>query len=84
MKYIVTVTPEGKEEIFLFPRAVHHDCMAEVLGRIRNQSFDPWERVRRTPISAGFVEGGKCVGESESLGLASRPEDMALLKNWGY
>ena len=79
MKYIVTRQPDGPEEIFIFPKAVHHDCMAEILGHIRNQSFSGWRRIHREPVSAGFIEGGKCVGESESLGLRSRPEDSALL-----
>ena len=79
MKYIVTKQPDGTEEIFVFPKAVHHDCMAEMLGHIRNQSRGSWHRVSREPIAAGFVEGGKCVGISETLGLRSRPEDTALL-----
>ena len=79
MKYITTKQPDGTEEIFTFPRSVHHDCMAEILGHIRSQSRGDWKRVRRVPISAGFVEGGKCVGMSESLSLRSRPEDTALL-----
>ena len=79
MKYIVTRQEDGTEEIFVFPREVHHDCMAEVLGSIRNQSFRPWKRIHREPVSAGFVEGGKCVGMSESLGLRSRQQDTALL-----
>ena len=79
MKYITTTQVNGVEEIFTFSNNIHHDCMAEVICRIRNQSHDDWERVNRTPISAGFVEGGKCVGESESLKLKSRPEDTILL-----
>lgn len=79
MKYIVTKQTDGTEEIFVFPRAVHHDCMAEVLGRVRSQSWGEWKRVFREPIAAGFVEGGKCVGHSESLNLQSRPEEDTKL-----
>ncbi len=80
MKYIVTRLKNGVEEIFLFPRAVNHDCMAELLGHIRNRTHGNWERVRRDVVSAGFVEGGVCTGRSESLGIGSRPQDSDLLK----
>ena len=83
MKYIVTESAEGKKEIFIFSRRINHDCMAEVIAGIRNQSFGNWERVRRKPVSAGFVEGGECKGKSESLNLFSnRVEDTALLKSY--
>lgn len=72
MKYIVTVTEAGKQEIFIFPRAVHHDCMAEMLSRIKNQSGGQWQRVHRRPVSAGFTDGVKCYGRSETLNLDSR------------
>lgn len=72
MKYIVTRDENGKEEIFIFPKKVHHDCMAEVLRKIRDQSYGRWNRVSREPISAGFYSGGKCGGRSETLNLDSR------------
>jgi len=85
MKYIVTKQEEDElEEIFLFPRNVNHDCMAEVLESIRNRKHSPWKRIHRQPISAGFVENGKCVGKSESLGLQSRPELDTALLNYHY
>lgn len=80
MKYIVTAQEDGTEEIFVFPRSVNHDCMAEALGGIRDQSWGNWKRVYRLPVSAGFVEGGLCIGYSESLGIRSRQEDTALLR----
>ena len=79
MKYIVTQDENGKEEIFVFPKSVNHDCMGEVLGYIKNQTWGNWERVFRFPISAGFTDGVKCYGHSETLGLKSRPEDTQLL-----
>jgi len=79
MKYIVTESDEGKREIFLFPRAVNHDAMAEALYGIKDQTRGDWRRIRRKPVSAGFVEGGKCVGRSESLNLNSQAGDTALL-----
>lgn len=72
MKYIVTKDEDGKEEIFIFPKSVNHDCMMEVLQRIRDQSYGRWNRVYREPVSAGFVSGGVCSGHSETLKLQSR------------
>lgn len=73
MKYIVTKTEEGKEEIFIFPKAINHDCMMEALRGIRNQSTGRWQRVRRQAIAAGFVaKDGACYGRSETLKLDSR------------
>lgn len=72
---------EGNEEIFTFPNSVNHDCMAEVLRGIKNQTWGVWERNRRFPVSAGFVsEGRVCYGESETLNLHSRPNDTAILQ----
>lgn len=80
MKYIVTKTQAGKEEIFLFPSGVNHDCMMEALGAVKNQTHGKWTRLLRTPVSAGFVSSsGVCFGESSTLGLSSREEDTALL-----
>lgn len=72
MKYIVTESEHGKSEIFIFSRAIDHDCMAEMLRRIKNQSHGNWECVRRDPIAAGFTDGAKCWGRSETLNLDSR------------
>lgn len=81
MKYIVTQDREGKEDIFIFPKSVNHDCMAEVLTRIKDQSWGNWERVYREPIAAGFTDGKLCCGRSETLDLDSRGEvDARLIK----
>lgn len=80
MKYITTEDENGKEELFLFPRGINHDAMAEVLGHIKNQTGGNWSRVRRMPVSAGFVDAnGKCHGMSETLGLKSRTIDSEIL-----
>lgn len=82
MKYIVTETNGGVEEIFLFPRSVHHDCMAEVLTFIKNQNGVNCKRVYRKPVSAGFVsETMRCYGTSETLELESRKQDTELLRS---
>jgi hypothetical protein len=72
MKYIVTER-DGIEEMFVFPDTINHDCMAEVLGRIKNTTHVTWKRVPRRPISAGFITvDGECYGRSETLNLDSR------------
>jgi len=79
MKYIVTKTEDGTEEIFLFPKSVNHKMMAESIYAIRDKSHGDWKRIRREPVSAGFVEDGRCTGYSESLGIGSREKDSLLL-----
>ena len=81
MKYIVTTTEAGEEEIFIFPRAVYHNIMAEAVCHLKDRNHGNWKRVQRTPVAAGFVDNGVCNGRSESLGLRSRPIDSALLAN---
>lgn len=80
MKYIVTENADtGEEEIFTFPNSVNHDVMAESIAGMRTQTWSPWKRVHRTPVSAGFIKGGKCEGESLTLNLKSREQDSKLL-----
>ena len=85
MKYIVTENQSGQEEVFVFPNSIDHDAMAEVLGYIKNQTSDPWERVMREPVSAGFVgKEGDCYGYSITLGLKSRPLADSILLTLQY
>lgn len=82
MKYIV-MSLDGKEEIFIFPRMVDHDRMAEACEAIRFGDSRNWARKYRNGecVSAGFVDGMRCHGRSESLNLDSRPEiDTILLR----
>ena len=83
MKYITTEDKNGHLDIFTFPDSINHDCMAEALEGIRSQTFGDWERIRRIPLSAGFVNAsGICVGESVSLGIESRgSQDTDLLRH---
>ena len=90
MKYIVTqreseLTNIMIDEIFIFPKSVNHDCFAEMANAIKNQTGGNWHRVRREVVSAGFTDGVKCYGKSESLHLESRKDvDTQLLKSvWG-
>ena len=84
MKYIVTVTETDKEELFVFNESINHDCMAEVLNRIKNTTHGNWVRVRRKPIAAGFINSvGMCYGRSETLNLDSRGDVDTLLFKLG-
>jgi len=87
MKYICTKDEDGEEEIFTFPRSVDHDCMAEMLNKIKNHSTGNWKRVRRKPVSAGFVNDmGYCFGESITLDIKSRGDvdTEILLKQMNF
>lgn len=85
MKYIVMEQDtDGKETIIIFDESINHDCMAEAVGRIKNQTWGNWHRVWRHPIAAGFTDGVKCWGMSETLVLSSRGDvDAALIKSRG-
>jgi hypothetical protein len=83
MKYVV-VKIKGKEHIFVFPRAINHDRMCEVLSFIKHGEARDWSREYAEPVSAGFVDGGKCHGRSETLNLDSRGDlDTILLRGDG-
>jgi hypothetical protein len=81
MKYIVVTNKDNEEEMFIFPKSVNHDCFAEVVDRIKNQSYGQWSRERRVVVSAGFTNGLSCYGKSESLGVASRDIDTKIMVN---
>ena len=78
MKFIVTATEEGKEEMFLFPSVIQHDIMAEAVCAMKDKNYGNWKRIRRKPVAAGFVSNGVCEGYSETLGMGSRPEDTGI------
>lgn len=79
MKYIVTTDENQNREIFIFPRTVNHSIFAESIERMKDKTYGNWKRVTRTAKSAGFIEDGRCVGESESLGLKAQESDNELL-----
>lgn len=83
MKYIVMALAD-KEEIFVFPRTVDHDRMAEACEAIRFGDDHNWKRKYREGecIAAGFIDGGICHGRSETLGLTSRGEKDTQLLSW--
>ena len=82
MKYIV-MSVKGVESIFTFPSTIDHDRMHEAITMIRFGHGHHWDRELRGdfPISAGFVQDGRCFGHSETLSLKSRGQaDTVLLK----
>ena len=82
MKYVV-VDSEAGEQMFIFPKNIDHDAFTEVLSYIRQGSKRDWNRIHRKPVSAGFTDGTRCYGRSETLVMASRIDDTALLRNGG-
>ncbi|MGV6396929.1 hypothetical protein ACTUVN_002624 [Pseudomonas caspiana] len=72
MKYIVTRCENGKEELFMFPKTIDHDKFADAVQGLKKGKGRDWVRIYRTPIAAGFTDGTKCVGRSETLNLDSR------------
>ena len=84
MKYVVTKTENGPEQIFIFEKDIDHDRFYEVLSYIKEGHDRNWLREFRELVSAGFTDGKTCWGKSESLNKDSRPkEDTALLETPG-
>jgi hypothetical protein len=84
MKYLV-IELDGVEDIFIFPRKVDHDRMAESCMYIKFGDGRNWDRKYHDGkvISAGFIDNGICHGRSESLSLPSRGDkDTALLNKF--
>lgn len=84
MKYVVMQDENGVEEIFIFPKSIHHDVFADSISRLKDQSHGNWKRVNRVAIAAGFIlynyDGMTCHGHSETLKLKSRGfDDEALI-----
>lgn len=82
MKYVVVKTEGGVEQLFTFPKTIDHDAFAEVLSHIKTGGRN-WTREYREPVSAGFTDGKKCYGHSETLNLSSRGIDSDLLERGG-
>ena len=84
MKYVVTKTKDGPEQIFIFEKGIEHNRFYEVLNYIKKGHDRAWRREFRELISAGFTDGKICWGRSESLNKNSRPkEDTILLQTSG-
>lgn len=72
MKFVTFLDYHG-EQIIVFPDHIQH---LQFSRAVNQASYSEME-----PIAGGFVVDGECVGESISLGLASRTEDTELLKS---
>jgi thioredoxin-related protein len=83
MKYVVVKSEEQGEQLFVFPSNVNHDSFAEILSYIKFGDGKNWQRIYRETVSAGFTDGSKCYGKSETLNISSRPEDTQLLLKGG-
>ena len=84
MKYVVTKTQDGPEQIFIFEKSIDHHRFYEVLSYIKEGHVRDWNREFRELISAGFTDGKICWGKSETLNKNSRPkEDTILLQTSG-
>lgn len=99
MKYIVLQVidhyPAGnltREIPLIFPELLVHKDMADLLTRSLRRDL-PDGRIREIkPVAAGFLSSvaigssavDVCHGESETLKLASRPEDSQLIHMYDY
>jgi hypothetical protein len=80
-KYVCIDTLEGGGAVLIFPAFITHaDFCQRYFG---DKWYDNNKACREVLLSAGFVAqiGGdwKCIGQSSSLDLKSRPEDTNLL-----
>ena len=60
----------GDEYIVIFPELLTHIELANAVTKMTDYM---------KPISGGFIEHGKCTGESISLNMKSRGEEDTLL-----
>jgi hypothetical protein len=82
MKFITTQYENNKQDIFIFPKHIKYEVMADILPYIKNQTHGNWRRIPRQPISAGLVDHTQtCHTRDNLLYLGCRPEDTILLVN---
>lgn len=85
MKYVMLETADGQKLPILFPEALVHRDVSDVMGRLVDRTMGPKAlgRRRTLPSSAGFVgfTGPVAVhGKSETLGdMQSKPLDAARI-----
>jgi hypothetical protein len=73
LKFVTFIGYQKQEVIIVFPAKAQHLRFAEAFTKNTFGEF--------RPVAGGFVENGKCVGESISLRMQSRPEDTKLLNS---
>lgn len=74
MKYVMLEDTEGRKIPIIFPDHLVHADVAMVMCKLINTR----QKVRVGPTSAGFISVGVDIqthGESETLGLKSKPTD---------
>jgi hypothetical protein len=81
MKYVVVNSEERGDQLFVFPKKIDHDRFAEVLSEIKETVAGKLDNFYRQPVSAGFTDGIRCHGKSETLSLSSRSQDTDMLIN---
>lgn len=93
MKYIILEMEDGRRLPIIFPDCLIHadiagaiqmavDVMDPKKDLRAKQCASMLERASAVPVSAGFIALGTdfvCSGSSETLELASRPQDEALI-----
>lgn len=78
MKYVIFKTSNGFLLPVIFPNGFIHADMALVVNVLCEENMAS----RCVPVSAGTIDLGNdfvCSGESETLGLVSRPIDEAVI-----
>jgi hypothetical protein len=83
MKYIATKSDEAGKQIFIFPKSIYHDRMADILHEIEELADGVVDNFYRAAVSAGFTDGKTCYGKSETLDLKSDKNDTATLLSGG-
>jgi len=89
-KYVMFQDRHGRQFPVIFPQELVHAEMAKIVPHAyRSGELADGKREWDCPkaVSAGFVEGmAVCIamGESESMGVKSRPEDTQIINNHPY
>ena len=82
MKYVVVNSDECGDQLFVFPKNINHDSFSDILSTIEETVLGKLDNFYRQPVSAGFTDGLRCHGRSETLNLVSRPQDTDLLNTF--
>lgn len=85
MKYIMFRHKFGEGVVqdipVIFPNQLIHKFMAKRL--VHALSFD--HNIRAEVVSAGSINAeGVCYGESETLGVKSRPQDTEIIRHYDF
>lgn len=86
MKYIMFRAKIGSVHIkvpIIFPSTMVHSCMAETFKKVIEHH---WPDSCPKVVSAGdyLPASGRCVGNSDTLGVKSHPRDGDIILNYDY